>query len=328
VPEFVKPLGVDGRRPTRLDLAEWITSRDHPQTARVFVNRLWYLFFGSGLSNTLDDCGAQSEWPTHPDLLDWLAVEFVESGWDIKHVVRLIVTSSTYRQSSQPRAELAEIDPANRLYARQSRFRLPAEMIRDQALAVSGLLIRDLGGPPAHPYQPKGYYANLNFPQREYEADEDANQYRRAVYVHWQRQYLHPMLKAFDAPSREECTVARPRSNTPQAALTLLNDPTFVEAARVFAERIVHEGGETVEDRVTWAWRQMLSREPNEAEFALLIHLYNDERDYFLTDGAAARDLLKVGLETRTTDIADEELAAWTSAARALLNLNESVTRN
>jgi hypothetical protein len=324
----VKPLAVTGRRPTRLDLAEWLIAPDHPQTSRVFVNRLWYLFFGTGISSTLDDCGAQGEWPTHPELLDWLATEFIESGWDIKHMVRLVVTSSTYRQSSLPRPELAEVDPANRLYARQSRFRLPAEMIRDQALAVSGLLVRELGGAPARPYQPDGYYAHLNFPERKYHADRDENQYRRGVYMHWQRQYLHPMLKAFDAPSREECTAERPRSNTPQAALTLLNDPTFVEAARVFAERIVSEGGESVQDNVDWAWRQVLGREPSEAERQLLIELYQDELSYFAANRTAAGQLLGVGLATHSSVAPDEELAAWTSVARALFNLNEIIFRN
>ena len=193
VPHFL-PVLKNGSRANRLDLAEWLTSADNPLTARVFVNRLWYLLFGSGLSSTLDDTGSQGEWPTHPGLLDWLAVEFVESGWDVKHIVRLIVTSSAYRQSSLVSPQLREHDPENRLFMRQGRFRLQAETIRDNALAVGGLLNYQMGGKVAKPYQPAGYYSPMNFPKRKYSADMNANQYRRGVYVHWQRQFLHPML--------------------------------------------------------------------------------------------------------------------------------------
>jgi hypothetical protein len=328
VPHFLKPLDVKERRATRLDLARWLTAPDHPQTARVFVNRLWYLFFGSGLCRTLDDTGSQGEWPTHPELLDYLAVEFIESGWDIKHMVRLMVRSTTYRQSSLETVQLRERDPENRWFARQGRFRLPAEMIRDNALALSGLLVHRPGGDSARPYQPDGYYAHLNFPKRTYQADPDANQYRRGVYVHWQRQYLHPMLKAFDAPSREECTAQRPISNTPLAALTLLNDPSFVEAARVFAARIIREGGTTEAERTHWAWREVLSREPSEREVAALLRLYRQNRAQYESDRGAAQQLVAVGLAPPPNGVDVAELAAWTTLARALLNLNETITRN
>jgi hypothetical protein len=258
------------------------------------------MYFGSGLSRVLDEMGSQGEAPSHPALLDWLAVEFIDSGWNIKHVVRLMVTSRTYRQSSLETDALRRLDPANRLLARQSRFRLEAELIRDNALAVSGLLVTRVGGDSVYPYQPDGYYAYLNFPKRKYVSSVGENQYRRGVYTHWQRTFLHPMLLAFDAPSREECTAERPRSNTPLAALTLLNDPTFVEAARALADRIVHEGGTNTDARLAWAWRQVLSRRPNPRELARLEPL--------LDDGAAP--------------------AAWTAVARVILNLNESITRN
>jgi Protein of unknown function (DUF1553)/Protein of unknown function (DUF1549)/Planctomycete cytochrome C len=328
VPACLPPLGVEGRRATRLDLARWLTSPDHPQTARVFVNRLWYLFFGAGLCRTLDDTGSQGEWPSHAELLDHLATEFVASGWDVKHLVRRIVLSSAYRQSSLETPRLRERDPENRLFARQGRFRLPAEMVRDNALAVSGLLVRRLGGPSDRPYQPDGYYAQLNFPKRTYRADTGDGQYRRGVYVHWQRQYLHPILKAFDAPSREECTARRAVSNTPLAALALLNDPSFVEAARVFAARLVREGGKTEEEQVRWAWRAVLSRSPEEREVAALARLYRQEREQYATDPSAAEKLVCVGLSPRPEDIDVAELAAWTAVARALLNLNETITRN
>lgn len=327
VPRFLKPLAEPGRPPTRLDLARWLVAPDHPLVSRVFVNRLWYLFFGVGLSASLDDFGAQGEHPVHPELLDWLAVEFAESGWDVKHIVRLLVTSNTYRQSSQTTPELRRRDPQNRLFARQSSYRLPAEFIRDNALAVSGLLVRRLGGAGARPYQPAGYYKHLNFPLRDYKPDADDNQYRRGVYTHWQRQYLHPMLKAFDAPSREECTARRPISNTPLAALALLNDPTYVEAARVFAARMLREGGSTDEERIRWGFRVALSRLPDDAEVAALVRLCELNREVYRSDSESARKILAIGLAPNPADLDPVEVAAWTQTARVLLNLHEAITR-
>jgi hypothetical protein len=328
VPHFLNPPDVQGRRATRLDLARWLTTPEHPQTARVFVNRLWSLLFGRGLCRTLEDTGSQGEWPTHPELLDDLAVEFVERGWDVKHLVRLLVLSSAYRQSSLDSPRLQERDPENRLFARQTRSRLPAEMIRDNALALSGLLAKRLGGPSARPYQPDGYYEHLNFPKRTYKPDTGDGQYRRGLYMHWQRQFLHPMLRAFDAPSREECTAQRPVSNTPLAALTLLNDPSFVEAARVFAARILREGGATESQRIGWAWRMVLSRPPSEREAAALARLYRLERQQYESDRTAAARLVRVGLAPQPEGTDAVELAAWTAVGRALLNLNETITRN
>ncbi len=225
----------------RLDLANWLVSRDNPLTARVFVNRLWKHFFGIGLAKNLDDLGAQGESPAVPELLDYLALEFIQSGWDVKHMVRLIVQSRTYQQSSYTSRELLELDPENRLLARQSRFRLPAELVRDNALALAGLLSPDIGGPSIKPYQPDGYWENLNFPTRNYDADQAPKQHRRGLYVWWQRSFVHPSMLAFDAPTREECAADRSQSNIPQQALVLLNDPTYVEAAHGLAIRMLEQ---------------------------------------------------------------------------------------
>jgi hypothetical protein len=265
--------------------------------------------------------------PTHPELLDYLAVEFVDSGWDVKHLVKLLVLSGTYRQSSRPSAEQKERDPYNRLLARQGRFRLDAEVVRDSALAISGLLMREVGGPSVKPYQPAGYWSALNFPTREWANDKGVGLYRRGLYTHWQRTFLHPSLLAFDAPSREECVVDRPRSNIPQQALVLLNDPTYVEAARVFAERIVHEGGTGVEARVQWAFRNALSRQPREEESKVLAALYAKHAREYDKDREAARKLLSTGDHPLPKEADLAELAAWTSVARAILNLHETITR-
>ena len=331
VPEFLGNLGIDERRATRLDLAIWLTDAEQGVgglTARVMANRFWYMLFGMGIARTLDDFGGQGEPPEHPELLDNLAVEFVESGWDVKHMLKLIVTSRAYRQSSLTTAELRQRDPYNRLYARQSRYRLPAEMVRDTALAVSGLLVEEIGGASVKPYQPTGYYRHLNFPVRRYQAHADARQWRRGLYVHWQRQFLHPMLKALDAPSREECTAERPRSNTPLAALTLLNDPTFVEAARVFAERIVREGGKTDQQRFEFALLQAVSRAPDAAQRDVLAGLLEANRKHYADHPDAAKKLSSAGLAPAPSDIDPAELAAWTSVARAVLNMNETISRN
>ena len=334
VPRFLGKIEPgNGERATRLDLANWLTDPENGVgglTARVFANRLWYLFFGTGISRSLDDFGGQGEPPANPELLDNLAVEFTEKGWDLKAMVRLLVTSRAYRQSSLASPELRERDPDNQLVARQSRYRLPAEMIRDNALAVSGLLVREAGAgsTTARPYQPAGYYRHLNFPKRKYSADGDSRQWRRGVYVHWQRMFLHPMLKAMDAPSREECTAQRPRSNTPNAALVLLNDPTFLEAARVFAARILREGGESTESRLNFAWRQAVSRLPDAEERRLLAGLLDRTRAGYEADSASARELLEIGQKPAPDAVDPVELASWTAVARAILNLNETVTRN
>jgi len=327
-PHFLPPSAALGRRATRLDLARWLTSKENPLTARVFVNRLWKTYFGQGLTRTLDDLGSQGEWPTHPELLDWLAVEFVESGWDVKHMVRTLVTSATYRQTSRGSREILEHDPYNRLYARQSRFRLDAELVRDNALAVSGLLSTRMGGPSVHPYQPRGYWTFLNFPPREWDDDKGEDQYRRGVYTWWQRTFPQPSLLAFDAPSREECVGERTRSNVPQQALVLLNDPTYVEAARVFAARIVREGGATFETRLRWAYKRALARAPREEEVRALAALLAKHRAQYKADPEAARKVLAVGLAPPPKGSSLDELAGWTSVARVILNLPELITRS
>lgn len=315
-------------RATRNDLVNWILSPQNPLTARVFVNRLWKLFFGIGLTKSLDDFGVQGEQPVHPELLDWLASEFIRSGWDVKHMVRLMVTSRAYRQTSKATPTLLARDPFNRLYARQSMVRLDAEFVRDVALAASGLLVNRVGGPSVRPYQPKGYLAALNFPRREWSSDIGENLYRRSLYVHWQRTFLHPSLAAFDAPTREECTVNRVVSNTPMQALVLLNDPIFVEAARVFAERMLRESETTPEQRIAYAYEHALSRLPRQEEIAVLKRLYERERARYRADREAAQRLIATGEWPVPTDLDSAELAAWTAVARAILNLHETITRS
>ncbi len=314
------------KRLSRLDLAKWMFKKDNPLVGRVFVNRLWMLYFGEGLAKTLDDLGSQGAWPTHPELLDWLAIEFRDSGWDMQHMIKLMVTSSTYRQRSKATQKLRAIDPYNKLLARQGRWRLEAEMVRDNALAVSSLLQRKIGGPSVKPYQPAGYWQHLNFPRRTYKKSDGVNQYRRGLYTYWQRTFLHPSLMAFDATSREECTVQRPRSNTPQQALVLLNDPTYVEAARAFAEKIV-AGAKDTPSRVRFAYRRALNREPRPVEIKLLSALFDKHLGEYEKDVKAAQRLLNIGDRPIPTDKQAPELAAWTSVARVILNLHETITR-
>jgi Protein of unknown function (DUF1553) len=314
---------------TRLELARWIVSGDNPLTARVFTNRLWKTLFGQGLVRTSEDFGRQGAPPTHPELLDWLALEFVESGWDVKHVIRLIVTSDTYRRSSQASAEMRRIDPYNYWLARQARFRLDAEMVRDNALATSGMLARKLGGRSVKPYQPEGYWDHCNTFQGKlvYDQDHGEDLYRRGLYTYWKRTFLHPAFLAFDAPSREECTAERPRSNTPLQSLVLLNDPTYVEAARVFADRIIREGGPTSDDRLHYAFRRALARSVLPDEQKILSSALAQHMEQFRADPSSAAELIRVGEWPVPQDIDAVELAAWTSVARIILNLHETITR-
>jgi hypothetical protein len=328
VPHFLPPLEATARRLTRLDLARWLVAPDNPLTARALVNRLWKLFFGAGLSRRLDDLGAQGDWPSHPLLLDYLAGDLIDNGWDIKRLVRRIVTSATYRQSSQTSPRLHQIDPQNRYLARQSRFRLDAEFVRDNALAVSGLLVRRIGGPSVFPYQPPGYWAYLNFPTREWQNGTGDELYRRGLYTHWQRQYLQPSLLAFDAPCREECTPDRARSNTPLQSLVLLNDATYVEAARAMAELVLRQGGSSPAERLAWAFRRTLSRLPGPSELRVLEPLLEAHLRHYRENRGAAEQLLSVGARPKPSDLDVAELAAWTSACRVLLNLHETITRN
>lgn len=314
-------------RATRLDLAKWLISAEHPLTARVYVNRLWKLVFGQGIVRNLDDLGTQGTLPSHPELLDWLATEFVQKGWDTKAMLKLMVMSNTYRQSSKASNELRERDPGNSWLARQNRYRLDAEFVRDNALSIGGLLATRIGGPSVKPYQPAGFWSYLNFPTREWQNDKGESQYRRGLYTYWCRSFLHPSLFAFDAPTREECTNERPRSSTPLQALVLLNDPTYVEASRAFAERILKASTGTDKERIVWAYRQAVSRPASDAEIDVLIRLLTKHRKEFATDAAAVQKSLSVGERPMPTDVNAIELAAWTSVARVIMNLHETITR-
>jgi hypothetical protein len=327
VPDLLLPLDHAAGRATRLDLAAWMTNSRHPLVARVFVNRLWRLYFGRGIVSSLDDFGFQGAAPTYPDLLDWLAIEFIDSGWDLKHMVRLMVTSRAYRQSSEVTPQLRERDPLNLRFARQTRFRLDGEMVRDNALAVSGLLVNRIGGRSVRPYQPAGYYAHLNFPRRTYEAEKDDNLWRRTVYTHWQRTFLHPSLKAFDAPTREECTAERPRSNTPLQSLVLLNDPIYVENARALASRVLLDRESSSTARISRMFHLALQRSPSDEESAVLTSLVDEHRQRFAQHADATDELLSVGAFASSADVDRVELAAWTSAARVVLNLHEFISR-
>jgi len=336
IPAFLGKLDTGGRRATRLDLANWIVSSENPLTARAFVNRTWRHLFGIGLSKVLEDLGSQGEWPSNPELLDWLAAEFMHPAWeaegthawDIKHIIRTIVVSHTYRQSSQSTPELNEKDPDNRLLAHQSRFRVDAEVVHDIALSVSGLLVEKFGGPSVKPYEPAGYLAALNYPKREYSESRGGDLYRRGIYTQWQRTFLHPSLQTFDAPSREECTVNRVNSNTPLQALVLLNDPIYVEAARVFAEHILEKGGKTGTEQMDWAFLHALNRKPTAEERRILLDLEQKSLARFRSAPADAQKFIHRGDAPVPKDVPPANLAAMTTVARTILNLHETITRN
>jgi hypothetical protein len=328
VPAALPPLAAKDGPASRLDLARWLVAGDNPLPARVMVNRLWNLVFGQGLVATLDDFGSQGARPTDAELLDWLACEFKDSGWNVKAMLKRMVLSQTYRQSSIATGRQRQRDPGNRWLARQNRFRLDAELVRDNALAVSGLLSQRLGGPSVKPYQPAGYWIFLNFPKRTYLPDKGANQYRRGLYTYWQRTFLHPSLLAFDASTREECVVQRPRSNTPLQALVLLNDPSYIEAGRALASRLMREAPGDPPARLERAFRLVLSRAPRPSEVSLLLGLWNEHHSQFQADPAAARAVLGVGDLPLPGELNPAELAAWTSVARVLLNLHETITRS
>ena len=314
--------------PNRLDLARWLTGPDNPLVARVFVNRVWMLLFGEGIVGTPDDFGRQGEYPSHPELLDWLATDFVDSGWNVKRLFKRIVTSETYLCSSARAANFPiEIDPDNRLLSHQNRFVLMAELIRDNALMVGGLLDERFGGFSALPYQPEGYWIHMNseFPREI--AKEQGSIYRRGLYTYWCRSFLHPSLLAFGAPARDECVVERVRSNTPQQALVLLNDTAYVEAARNFAERVLREAAADTNKRIEFIWRTALARNPKSYEIELARTLFRSHRSQLENDAAAIEHILKVG-ETKPDLALDRlELAAWTSVTRVVMNLHEFITR-
>ena len=336
IPEFLGHVGGSGGHATRLDLANWLVSADNPLTARVYMNRMWGQFFGTGISKSVEDLGSQGDWPAHLELLNWLAAEFMDPQydaagahpWDMRHMARIIVLSDTYRQSSLSSPELDQRDPDNRLLARQSRFRVDAESVHDLMLEISGLLVNKFGGPSVNPYQPEGYLAALNFPKRGWSASRNDDLYRRGIYTFWQRTFLHPTMMNFDAPTREECAVSRVNSNTPLQALDLLNDPTFVEAARVFGDRILHEGGSNLHSQMQWAFQQATGRRPENDEVAVLIDLHAKSLTHFKADPAGAAEYLKIGDSAIPAKDRLADLAAMTNVARVILNLHEVITRD
>lgn len=327
-PRFLPPLPaqpVNGQRYTRLDLARWLVSPENPLTARVAVNRWWAMLFGTGLVKTVNDFGAQGEWPSHLELLDWLAADFAKD-WDIKRAIKQIVMSATYRQSASVTPELLARDSENRLLARGPRHRLEAELIRDNALTISGLLNRTLGGKSTRPAQPPGIWEVNEMGGQSYQKSPGADQYRRGLYTYWRRSTVYPAFITFDAPTREFCAATRARTSTPLQSLVLMNDPVYVEAARVLAQRVLAEAPPENAARLTHAWRLALGRAPAEKERTVLEKALTQQLATYGQDAAAAGALLKVGDAPKTSSATDAELAAWTAVANVLLNLNETIT--
>jgi hypothetical protein len=327
VPSILPPLPKDA--PTnRLGLAEWLVNPAHPLTARVTVNRFWQQVFGVGLVKTAEDFGVQGERPSHPQLLDWLATEFVRSGWNVKHLQRLMLTSATYRQTSKATPELRARDPENRLLARGPRFRVDAEVVRDSALYVGGILVDKQGGRSARPYEPPGLWEAVSFNNsQKYVPDTGEGLHRRSLYTHWKRQSPPPYMLIFDAPTREYCVARRPRTNTPLQALALLNDPQFVEASGAFARRILAEGGSSVPDRIAYAFRVATARKPTREEIRVIRETLEQQLAAFRADKSAAEKLLEKCAAVSRDGIDSEELAAWTTIANMILNLDEAVTK-
>jgi hypothetical protein len=330
VPAVMPPLP-DGEPANRLGLAKWLVSGKHPLTARVTVNRYWQNYFGIGLVKSSENFGSQGDPPSHPELLDWLATEFQSKGWDVKAMQKLIVTSATYRQVSKATPELIERDPENRLLARMSRFRLPAETVRDHALAVAGLLNKQIGGRSVYPYQPPGIWEEIArgeiFSAQVYRQSSGADLYRRSMYWFWKRTAPPPSLMTFDAPDREKCVARRSVTNTPLQALVLMNDPTFVEASRVLAQRVMDEAGEDAARRIQHAFRLSTGRLPQPRELKLLLDLATKQQAHYAADTKAAGDLLQVGESPASSRYRPEELAAWTTVASVILNLDETITK-
>ena len=329
VPEWLAP-PIPNAPANRLGLARWLVQPNHPLTSRVTVNRFWQQFFGTGLVKTSEDFGVQGEHPSHPKLLDWLAIDFVESGWDVKRFLKQIVMSAAYQQSSRVTREKLAADPENRLLARGPRFRLDAEVIRDQALSVSGLLIETIGGKSVRPYQPAGLWKPVGFGGSNtsvFVQDKGEKLFRRSMYTFWKRTSPPPSMSTFDAPNRETCQVRRARTNTPLQALVLMNDVQYVEAARKFAERVIIEGGTGLDERVTFAFRSVLARRPNTTEIQSLTNLFTACLSEFKSTPGSAAKLLSAGESPRNEQLDANELAAWTMVTHLLLNLSETVTK-
>jgi len=325
VPAALPPLPADAPK-NRLGLARWLVDPANPLTARVTVNRFWQMYFGTGLVKTVEDFGSQGEAPSHPELLDWLATEFMRTGWDVKALQKAIVMSATYQQSSKVTADMVQRDPENRLLSRGPNFRLPPEMVRDQALAIAGLLTNKIGGPSVMPYQPKGLWKDVNSLD-DYQQDHGENLYRRSLYTFWKRSVVPPTMANFDASTRESSYVRHNLTNTPLQALDLMNDVTFVEAARVLAQRMMQEGGTTPRERIAFAFRLATARVPNSAEARVLLDSFNYQLDTFKTDSAEALKYVNQGEYPRDERLNVSELAAYTSVASLVLNLNQTVMK-
>lgn len=312
----------------RLGLANWLFREDHPLTARVAVNRYWQMLFGRGLVGTPEDFGAQGEYPSHPELLDWLAVDFRESGWDVKRFIKQLVMSETYRQTSGAGLESYQRDPENRLFARGARFRLQGEFIRDNALAISGLLNESFGGPGVKPYQPPGLWVEVGLSGKPSFVQDHADKlYRRSLYTYWKRSAPPPSMQIFDAPTREVCVIRRARTNTPLQAFVTLNDPQFVEAARHFAERILVEGGNSPETKMEFAFRTVTARKMEDQDRNVLEEVLRGAREHYAANPDAAKELVSIGESVTQSELDLTEHAAWTTVASALLNLDETLTR-
>ncbi|HEV7869499.1 MAG TPA: DUF1553 domain-containing protein, partial [Chthoniobacteraceae bacterium] len=324
-PAFLPALATTEARPTRLDFAKWLTSPQHPLTARVAVNRWWAMLFGTGLVKTVNDFGAQGEWPSHPELLDWLAADFARD-WNIKRALKQMVMSQTYRQASAVNPTLLAKDAENRLLARGARARLDAELLRDNALAIGGILNPTLGGKSIKPAQPAGTWEINEMSGYTYEKSKGADLYRRGLYVYWRRSTVYPSFITLDAPTREFCSAQRARTSTPLQSLVLMNDPVFVEAARAFAQRILKEGGADDAARLRFAWRTALARQPAENEMAVLSKTLEAQLATYRQDKAAAASLVKIGDLAKPAELDDSDVAAWTAVANVLLNLNETIS--
>jgi len=310
----------------RLGLARWLVDPSNPLTSRVAVNRFWQTLFGVGLVKTVEDFGSQGDWPVHPELLDWLATRFVDSGWDVKGLLKTIVMSATYRQSSKATPGVLEKDPENRFLARGPRLRLPAEVIRDQALAASGLLVEEIGGPSVKPYQPPGLWEELSFGD-SYRADSGEKLYRRSLYTYWKRTVAPPAMISFDASSRESCIVRQTRTNTPLQALNLMNDVTYLEASRKLAERMLKEGGAAEDDRIAYAFRLVVSRRPQAEEAKVLRDSLHGFMGRYQNDSKAALKYLNYGASPRDESLSPNELASYAAVASLILNLDETITK-
>lgn len=330
VPAVLSPLPQNAPL-NRLGLAKWLVAPSHPLTARVAVNRYWQMYFGLGIVKTSENFGVQGEPPVHPELLDWLATEFIRTGWDVKAMQRLIVTSATYRQSSRVSPTLLEKDPENRLLARGPRLRLPAETVRDNALAVSGLINAEIGGPSVFPYQPKGLWDELafgdGFSAQSFTPSTNKDLYRRSMYTFWKRTVPPPQLTTFDAPDREKCTARRALTNTPLQALVLMNDPTYIEAARWLAQQAMTEGGRDIDSRISFAFRRATARMPSTKEARVLRALFQQQLAHYRGQKRAALDLLGVGESKWDSKLDASELASWTIVASVILNLDETITK-